>query len=149
VIDDPTRDRLHALVRRESRSLMQYVREVPLWVAGPDRETFGKLRALAGAELKAVDALGKLLLARKAALSFLGPFPSEYSSFNDMALKHLLPILVREQRKALADLEADLPHVADAEAAALVKGLVELKRQHLAELEAMTVRPHVFTKAPV
>ena len=57
--------------------------------------------------------------------------------------------LSREQRKALADLEADLPHVADVEVAALVKGLVELKRRHLAELEAKTARPHVFTKAPV
>jgi hypothetical protein len=149
VIDDPTRDRLHALVRRESRSLLQYVREVPLWVAGPDLVAFGKLRAAAGAELKTVDALGKLLLVRKAALSFLGPFPSEFSSFNDMALKHLLPILVREQRQALVDLEADLPHVADTEAAAIVKSLVQQKHKHLAELEAMTARPHVFTKAPI
>jgi len=148
VIDDPTRDRMHALVRRESRSLWQYVREVPLWVAGADRVTFGKLRALATAELAAVDALGRMLLARKAALSHLGPFPSEFSSFNDMALKHMLPILVREQRRALADLEADLPHVADPEAAALVKGLVELKRQHLTELEALKAQPHVITKAP-
>src|SRR5207244_8212116 len=132
--------------RRESMSPVQYGREAPLWVAGPDREALDKLRARAGAELKAVDALGKLLLARKVALSHLGPFPSEFSSFNDMALKYLLPILVREQRKARADLEADLPHVADGEAAALVKGLVELKRQHLTELDAITTRPHVCTK---
>src|SRR5438046_1116142 len=87
--------------------------------------------AAAYAGLAVVDARGRMLLARKAALSHLGPFPSEFSSFNDMALKHVLPILVREQRRALADLESDLPHVADTEAAALVKGLVELKRQHL------------------
>ena len=148
MIDDPTRDRLHALVRRESRSLLQYVREVPLWVAGPDREALDKLRARAGAELKAVDALGKHLLARKAALSHLGPFPSEFSSFNDMALKHLLPILVREQRRALADLEADLPHVADADAAAVVRELLEFKRRDLADLESLTAQPHVITKAP-
>ena len=149
MIDDPTRDRLHALVRRESRSLLQYVREVPLWVAGPDRATFGKLRILAGTQLKILDALGRLLLARRAGLSHLGPFPSAFSSFNDMALKHLLPILVREQRRAMAELEADLPHVADAEAAAVVRELLEFKRRDLTELESLSVRPHVFTKTPV
>jgi hypothetical protein len=142
VIDDATRDVVQECVRRESRSLLQYAREVPLWAAPADRPVLAKLKALATAEQKATDALGHYLQRRKVGLPSLGPYPSAYTSLNDAALHHLLPILVREYRGAVTALDADLARVGDADARARLAELLRLKRHHLPELEALTSQPH-------
>jgi hypothetical protein len=146
VIDEPTRDVLQECVRRESRSLLQYAREVPLWVGPADRVPLEKLKALALAEQRAADELGRYLLKKKAGLASLGPYPSAFTTLNDAALHYLLPRLVREQRDAVTALEADLARVADPEARAHLERLLRLKRQHLPELESLTARPHTITK---
>jgi hypothetical protein len=142
--DATTAEILQELVRRESRSLLQYVREVPVWVAPADRPTLQKVRALAAAELAAVDAIGTHLQKRRIGLPHLGPFPPEFTDVNDAALHHLLPMLVREQKRAAAEVEADLTRLGDDPALPLVQRLLHLKRQHLPELEGLTARPHTI-----
>ena len=104
--DATTAPLLQELVRRESRSLFQYVREVPVWVGASDRPALQKLRAIAAAELEAIDALGRHLQKRRIGLATLGPFPPEFTDVNNAALHHLLPKLVREQKEVAADVEA-------------------------------------------
>jgi hypothetical protein len=146
VIDAPTRDVLQECVRRESRSLLQYAREVPLWVGPADRPVLAKLKALAAAEQKATDALGHYLQKRRAGLPSLGPYPSGYTSLNDAAMHHLLPILVQEYRGAVAALEADVARVSEPDARTHLAELLRLKRQHLPELEALSSQPHTTWK---
>ncbi len=145
MIDVATGERLRGLVRRESRSLLQYLREVPPWSGAADRHAVDKLRALAQAELDATDALGKFLQKRRAGLSHLGPYPSVFTDVNDAALAYLLPRVVREQKAAAAALEADAAAVADTDARALVDRLVHLKQQHLPQLESLTAHPYSVT----
>jgi hypothetical protein len=146
VIDEPTRELLQECVRRESRSLFQYAREVPLWAGPADRVALAKLKALALAEQRATDELGRFLQKKGAGLVSLGPYPSAYTTVNDAALHHLLPRLVREQRAALAALESDAARVADPAAREHLERLLRLKRQHLPELESLTAQPHSVTK---
>jgi hypothetical protein len=146
VIDVPTRDLLHACVRRESRSLFQYVREVPLWVGPVDRPALARLKNLATAEQTATDNLGRYLQRRQAGLGHLGAFPSGFTTVNDAALHYLMPQLIAEQRTAATALEADLAQVTDADARTHVAELLRLKRQHLPELEALTSQPHTVWK---
>jgi hypothetical protein len=146
VIDDSTRDVLQECVRRESRSLLQYTREVPLWASPADRPVLAKLKALATAEQAATDAVGRFLQKKKVGLPSLGPYPSTYTSLNDAALHHLLPILVNEYRGAVGALEADLARVTDPEARAHLAVLLGLKRQHLPELESLSAHPHTIWK---
>jgi hypothetical protein len=146
VIDDPTRDLLQECVRRESRSLLQYTREVPLWASPVDRPVLAKLKALATAEQKATDALGRYLQKQKVGLPSLGPYPSSFTTLNDSALHYMLPILVKEYRGAVGALEADLAHVSDPDARAHLADLFGLKRQHLPELEALSSQPHTTWK---
>jgi hypothetical protein len=141
-MNDTTAEVLRELVRRESRSLLQYVREVPVWVGPADRPALQKLRALATAERDAVDILGKHLQKRRQGLASLGSFPPEFTDVNDAALHHLLPKLVREQKRAGADLEADQTRLGDDPAGPLVERLAHLKRQNLTELEGLTAQPH-------
>ena len=99
MIDESMRDVLQACVRRESRSLFQYVRDVPLWVSPADRPILAKLHGLAAAEQAATDKLGRYLQRRHAGLGHLGAFPSEFTTVNDAALHYLMPKLIEEQRR--------------------------------------------------
>jgi len=144
-MNDPTTAQLlQELVRLESRSLLQYVREIPVWVGPADRPALQKLRALAAAELAATDALGQHLQKRRIGLASLGPFPPEFTDVNDAALHHLLPKLVKEQKRAAADVEAGLTKLGDDPARPLVERLVRLKREHLPELERLSAKPHTI-----
>jgi hypothetical protein len=146
VIDEPTRDVLQACVRRESRSLFQYVRDVPLWVGPADRPALAKLKGLATAEQSATDRLSRYLQLKKIGLGHLGAFPSGFTTVNDAALHYLLPQLIREQRAAAGSLEADLGRITDADAKEHLATLLQLKRQHLPQLEALTAQPHTTWK---
>src|SRR5207249_5961881 len=119
-------------------------REVPVWVGPADRPALQKLRALATAEQQAVDALGRHLQKRRLGLATLGPFAPEFTDVNDAALHHLLPKLVKEQKRGAADLEADLTRLGDDPARPLVERLLHLKREHLPQLESLSARPHSF-----
>jgi len=146
VIDEATRDVLQECVRRESRSLLQYTREVPLWAGPADRPILAQLKALAREEQRATDDLGKYLERRKAGVPSLGPYPSPYTALNDAALHHLLPILVQEYKAATDALERDVARVSDPDARLHLEKLLRLKRQHLPELEALSAHPHTVWK---
>jgi hypothetical protein len=139
VIDEPTRDRLQECVRRESRSLFQYVREVPVWVSPPDRPTLDKMRAMALDEQAATDDLGRRLQKLRIGVAVMGPYPGSFTTVNDAALHYVLPKLVREQRAAVETLETDLAHVTEPDVRALLERMLGLKRQHSPELEALHV----------
>lgn len=141
MIDEPTRAVLQECVRRESRSLLQYAREVPLWVGPADRPVLAKLRSFAAAEQAATDSLGRYLQKRKAGLPSLGPYPSSFTTVNDAALNYLLPRLVAEQKAAIAVLDADLARVTEPDAHAHLAELLRLKLQHLPELESLSAGP--------
>jgi hypothetical protein len=140
--DATTAETLREVVRRESRSLLQYLREAPVWVGPADRPALQKLRALATAERDALDALGRHLQKRREGLASLGPFPPEFTDVNYAALHYLLPKLVKEQKRSAADVEADLTRLGDDPARPLVELLVHLKRRHLSDLEGLSAKPH-------
>jgi hypothetical protein len=137
VIDDVTRVRLHECVRRESRSLMQYAREVPLWAAPNERSALAHFRDLAEAELQATDQLALWLQKNRAGLMHLGPFSLGFTELNDASFRHLLPRMICEQAKMLSELEADAAAVAAPGAKLLVDKMIELKRGHKLELSTL------------
>jgi hypothetical protein len=146
VLDAPTQQVLQECVCRESRSLLQYVHEVPLWAGPADRAVLAKMNALAAAEEAATDALGRYLQKRKAGLSSLGPYPSAFTTVNDSALHNLLPRIIAEQRTLIAALESDVASVAEPDANAHLAELLRLKRQHLPELESLSAGPSTIFK---
>jgi hypothetical protein len=147
-IDVATRNLLAALLRRESRSLFQYLREVPPWAGPREQNAVARLRELAGAELDTLENLNRYLERQHAAPGPTGSYP-DFTPFNDQALHFLLPAVVREQKQLLAELERDRPAVADEGAAAFLSRLADLKRRHIPELEALHTTPHTFTTVVV
>jgi hypothetical protein len=137
VIDHATQELLHEIVRRESRSVLMYVGDAYPWTTARGGDTLAALRRLVATEGQAVAALGRYLIRSHVPPSFLGSYPSGFTTINFLALDYLLPRLVEAQRHSLADLESDLKAITDAGARAEVEKLAAVKRQTLAELERL------------
>ena len=96
-----------------------------------------KLNRLADEELAALEALAHWMESKNISVPYLGAFPTRFSSFNFVDIRKLLKPLSTEQRKELANLEADAKALPDGDAKKQVEVLVELNRKHLAEMEAL------------
>jgi uncharacterized lipoprotein NlpE involved in copper resistance len=143
VIDAATHQILQTIIRRESRSLLQYVRESFPWADGDGREVLAALNRLIREEQQAAAMLGRFLVKHGMELPYLGTYPMSFTAVNYVSLEHLLPQLVQRQRAAVAELEADLARVMDAEARQQIETVLEMKQRHLTELDklASSTRP--------
>jgi hypothetical protein len=146
VIDTTTQQTLQAIVRRESRSLLQYVSEVYPWVAPEDEDRLSRLRKLTEEDRQATAALSQYLYRRHCPPAYLGGFPHSFTGLGFISLAHVLPLLAEDQRKHIADLERDLSAIQGQEPREQVQKLLEMKRRHLATLEELVKRTE---KAPL
>jgi hypothetical protein len=147
VIDPETQALLQDIVRRESQSILSYVREAFPWVGAKGAPALSKLRQLSEEESEAVAALGRYLARRRAPATFLGSFPSSFTTLNFLALEHLVPRLIAYEHNSIADLERSLARIGDPEAQAQVAMLLEVKRRNLAQLENLHAPPAEIVKA--
>jgi hypothetical protein len=128
--------RLAEVLRREERSLLQYVRAAEPWTPPAERKQLAEVRRMADAEAAALDRLAAFLQGRRVPLPNPAAFPTAFTSLNYVALRTLLPRLVAEQSQDVAELEAD--HQALSEAGRCpVAELLGLKRAHLEELRKL------------
>jgi hypothetical protein len=137
VIDTRTAAVLHDVVRRESRSLLQYVSEAIPWITPAEQVALAQLRQLIEEERGATTDLGRFLIRQRVPPPYLGSYPQDYTNVNYVSLDHLLPMLVDNQRQAIARLERDLAALTDAEARAHVEKILTIRRRHLETLQTM------------
>ncbi len=141
MIDAATADRLRDVIRRESRSLLQYAGEMFPWTAPEDRELPQRLLAITAEEREAAAGLARFLQRHRVTPPALGAYPMAYTSLGFVSLDYLLPRLVAHQRLAVTQLERDLAAVTDPEAKELLQKMAERKQEHLKALEAMASAP--------
>jgi hypothetical protein len=141
VIDPPTQALLVDIVGRESRSVLMYVRDAYPWATMAEEDALRKLRRLINDEARAVVALGQYLVRRHLPPPLPASYPTSYTTINFLALDYLKPRLAEAERRSLAELERDLPAIADAEARAEVEKLAAVKRRNLAALEQLPAPP--------
>jgi hypothetical protein len=137
VIDPRTAAVLQDVVRRESRSLLQYVSEAFPWATSEERAALTQLQKLIDEERQSAAALGRFLVRRRADPPYLGPYPTEYTTINYVSLDHLLPLLLENERRSVTLLERDLAALTHSEARAQVEQVLAMKRRHLETLRAM------------
>ncbi len=138
MIDPQSATALQAIVRRESRSLLQYVGESFPWTRANELVALADLRQLIAEENHSTQALGKYLLARHVRLPFFSAYPSVFTNVNFVALDFVLPRLVELQAGAIAALDADLSRIRDDETRELVQKHLDMKRRHLKKLTELT-----------
>jgi hypothetical protein len=137
MIDERSQTVLQNLVRRESRSILQYVSESFPWATAGEQEALAQFLNLVEGEREAVAAVARHLARQRMALPYLGTYPAHFTDINFVSLEHLLPVLVKAEHRALADAERDLGAVTDGESRTLVEAIVAMKRRHIQTLESM------------
>jgi uncharacterized protein (TIGR04206 family) len=137
VIDAQTQAVLQEAVRRESRSLLIYVGDAYPWTATRGGTTLAALQGVVKAEASAVTALGRYLVRRGVALPPLASYPTNFTSYNFIALDHLLPRLIEAERSSITALQRDVAALTDPEAKAQAQKLLDVKRRHLTQLEGL------------
>jgi len=138
---DTTLATLAKIVRRESRSLLQYVHEAFPWTTSEEQDALGIVQELVREELASAALLARYLAKHKAPVPYLGPFPMSFTTINFISLQHLLPMLVDWEKRAAAELEQDLAALPDPEARRLVNDLLAQKRRHLEKLHKLQAPP--------
>jgi hypothetical protein len=141
VIDPHTQTLLQEILRRESRSVLRYVTEAFPWINSTEEKSLAALQRLIAAERDAVVRLGQYLVRHRGTLPFLPSYPASFTTINFLALDYVLPMLVKHERRSIADLERDLASLKDSAARAEVEKLLAVKQRHLPELEALIPSP--------
>jgi len=137
VIDASGQALLQDIVRRESRSLLQYVSEAFPWTTREERAALVTLQEMIEDERRNTAALGQFLVRRKIGVPYLGPYPDSFTSMNYVSLDYLLPRLVEYQHRAIRQLQADLRKLSDVDATEQVERILDAKRRHLQILERL------------
>jgi hypothetical protein len=145
MIDARTQERLQGIIRRQSRSLLQYVADSYPWTADGVDDSLGLLRDVIEEDRQATASLGRFLVANHAVPPYLGAYPPDFTDINYVSLDFVLARLVKDERQALAALERERPEIGDLAARALVEQLIDTKRRHLQTLEKLAARPSPTT----
>lgn len=131
---------IYDIVRKEGRSLLQYVNESYPWTKGPESQAFfEKIQAQAIEERDGVARLVKLLLKKHVKPPYLGSYPSSYTTINYTKLSFLVPYLIDFERTRIAELEKNLAGVTDPDFRAEVEKILAMKKRHLADMSAGSV----------
>jgi hypothetical protein len=129
--------RLQGIYRRESRSLLHYVRQAAPW-AGPDKELLATVNRIADEATVALEAFAAVFDANRITPPEAGSFPMAYTDLNFVAVRWLVPKLVAELTAAAGAVERDAGAIADPAAREALRRLADLHRKHLAELAGLT-----------
>ncbi|MBX9680216.1 MAG: hypothetical protein K2X38_15760 [Gemmataceae bacterium] len=122
---------LRSLVRKEGRSLLQYVAESFPWTKPEDQGLVRRVLALAHVEGALLARLIRLLLKLRIGAPPLGAYPQSFTTINFMALDFLLPLLREDQKTRIADIEMLITQFPEGDVRSLLLELSHEKRKHL------------------
>jgi hypothetical protein len=129
---------LQEIVRRRMRSLIQYVSDSVPWPNSDSEAAEAEFQKLAGEEQAAVAPIFQLLACEGKA-PYIGSYASNFTSINFVTMAYILPLLLSEQPKAIAQLERDEIKLSDPKAREPLQRLLSVMRRHRDRLEAMKI----------
>lgn len=135
MIDAAAEALLQELVRRLSRSLLQYVSESFPFTTGKDQGAAAVLARLVREEQEVAARVGRFLLAHRHRLPYLGAYPMSFTTINYVTLRHLIPYLINEDQRLLDELASKT--ATNTEVRILVREVHDLKQRHLDELRKL------------
>jgi hypothetical protein len=119
---------LQHLVRKEARSLLQYVAESDPWTTQPARREL--IKSLAHEEQEGVGKIVRYLMRCRVLPAVPDGYPSNFTTINFVALEHLIQPLVEYEDKSIHDLQRQYDMISDDPARTLVHDYLEMKRRH-------------------
>src|SRR5207248_5374059 len=137
-MDRATAALLQNLLKKEGRSLLQYVSESYPWTPRNAHDGVSAIIAMAKEEQESAAALVRYLTSNRAQPPYLGAYPMNFTTINYMSLDFLVPHLIAFEKRRIAELETDVLIVSDEEAKHLLQDLLHMKRRHVATLMGLT-----------
>ncbi len=128
---------LHNLIRRESRSMLQYAREAYPWSKANEHAACDTVQAIAAEQGESLARLGRWLAKQRAPVPSLGAYPMHFTTMNFTAVHALTPRLAADEQQRIADLEKTCSALSAGEARALVQALLDLKKSHIQRLSEL------------
>ena len=128
---------LGRLIWMGSSSLLQYVSEAFPWSADPLHAAYDRLRKIAAEEREDVVALTRWIQKQRVRVPPLGAYPSHFTTINFCSLDYLLPKLVAEHEKEIAEITTRLAACDDEDIRKLAQHYLDMKRDHLQALKEL------------
>lgn len=122
---------------REKLSFLQYVGQSVPYASPADRPIVERLRELARREAAGLEGLADYLGANRLSVPHVGAFPSVFTNYNFIAVRKLLPHLVADAGRGLADLERDATSLPLGKDRDWIEKLSSTKRMHISELQKL------------
>ena len=143
MIDAAAQGLIERQIRRDGRSLLQYVAESFPYTPASGEPAVAQVNALALEEQEAIAKLVRFLHRQHVSPPVLDSYPSQFTNINFVSLDHLLPGLLREQQTAVAELEHALAIYPDGEVRHLLWEYLHMKRRHLQTVSELGQVAHV------
>jgi rubrerythrin len=140
MMDARTYSHLAEMVRRESRTLLQYVGDSYPWITPDEQNVLAQIRSMIQEERQGVAELMGLILRNRLTPPYIDSYPVAFTSLSFVSLEHLIPLLTANEEKDLIRLERELGELTDSEAKELVKKIVETKNRHLESLRILNAK---------
>ncbi len=135
--DKPTFSLIESIFRRESQSLLQYIRDSFPWTPRGEQDVLAQVHQMADEQRAEAATLAQFLARKRHTGPYSGSYPTSFTTINYAALDYVLPRLVADEQRGVAQLEKDLAGVNLEEAQRLLTALLEMKRQHLKRFEEL------------
>jgi hypothetical protein len=131
VIDISDQELLRQIVRREGRSLLQYIGQAFPWTPPGQEDEVTAIRIMAAEEQDELSGLVRFMTKNRIIPPYLGAYPTAFTSMNFTSIDFLLPVLIQAQHDGIKALEADTARLADLDARGEVAALLDQKKRHL------------------
>jgi hypothetical protein len=128
---------VQAIVRRESLAMLNYIGDAFPWTTSRGVSALARLQEIVHGHREAVAELGRFLTKKRTPVGYIGSYPANFTTINFLSLDYMLPRLVADEARGVAQLEKNLADLTDAEAKAQVQKLLAIKRDHLKALELL------------
>jgi hypothetical protein len=136
-MDPQTQTLLQEVLRRESRSLLQYLAESYPWTTEDKHAVVDRLQHLCAEERDAAGRIARYLTRHHVPLPYLGSYPMDFTTINFIGVDYALSRLLKATHLEIAMLEMELNQVSDSEARELLEDLLAMKQNHLEELQKL------------
>ena len=131
---------LQKILRRETRSLLQYVGDTFPWPTLDAGAALTVLENLVASERDAAAELARFLARQRQSLPWLGPYPQDFTTLNYVSLDNLLPRIIQSEQDDIAQLESDLAALTSEDARAEVEKILAIKRRNLETLRQLRAK---------
>ena len=136
-MDTARHDPLARLVALGTSSLLQYVGESSPWSPRESAAPLQKVLDLAGEERDETTRFTRILQKKHIRLPPMGAYPSHFTTMNFVTVDYLVPKLIGEHVREIAEIERILSQIDDEEIRCMAQGYLDMKRRHLETLKVL------------